>query len=98
MEKRGSEGDKSEASQPDATTRAALAVASGDARRLADLLAEQLGEDAAVAAFEEPDGSWHIAIDFAAVPDEAAVRAVVAETAGDAAARALAFARVEQQD
>jgi len=81
-----------------ATTRAQIAVDARDARRLADLIAERLGEDAAVAAFEEPDGTWHVAIDFALGPDEAAVRALLAETGGAEAARRLAFERVEQTD
>jgi len=98
MEKLIVDGDNAETPRQSATMRADLAVASGDARQLADRLAERLGDDAAVAAFEEPDGSWHIAIDFAAAPNEAAVRALVAEAAGDHAAHALAFARVEQQD
>ena len=98
MDKSVAQSDDEMPARSAATTRAQIAVDGGDARRLADQLSERLGEDAAVAVFEEPDGSWHVAIDFAQPPDEAAVRALVTETGSADAARALAFERVEQTD
>jgi ribosomal protein L11 methyltransferase len=98
MDKPVAGSDHGAAGRSAATIRAQIAVDGGDARRLADQLSEHLGEDAAVAAFEEPDGTWHVAIDFAQPPDEAAVRALVAEARSADAAHALAFERVEQTD
>jgi ribosomal protein L11 methyltransferase len=69
--------------------------AGDDAQRVAHLLAESL--DAAVAAFETGDG-WAVELNFAAPPDEAAVRALVGTVAGEAAARALAFEAVATKD
>ncbi len=59
----------------------------------------------AAAAFEEapdPSGSnkapWMVEAYFGAPPDEANVRALVAAVAGDAAARAATFGRVDERD
>jgi ribosomal protein L11 methyltransferase len=69
------------------------------ARRVADILVESFdNNDAAVAAFENPNGGWHITIHFAAIPDEAAVRELVELASGQAATNALTFEAVEDKD
>jgi ribosomal protein L11 methyltransferase len=69
------------------------------ARRLADALAETFDAgDAAVAAFERPDGGWSFEVHFARPPDEAALRALVGAVAGEAAAQALALETVAARD
>ena len=82
------------------THRATLAI--GDeqtARRISDILTETLDEgEAAVGAFEGAGGRWDITVYFAAVPDEAAIREMVALAAGDEAARSLRFDTVEARD
>jgi ribosomal protein L11 methyltransferase len=80
--------------------RATLAI--GDeqtARRISDLLTETIDEgEAAIGAFEGPDGRWDVTFYFAAAPDEAAIRELVALAAGDQAAHALRFDTVEAKD
>ena len=70
------------------TTLARLACDETTARRVADRLADSF--EAAVAAFEGPDG-WSVEAHFAEAPDEAAVRACVVAAAGDSAGAARAF-------
>src|SRR5262245_28093979 len=70
------------------------------AKHLADVLSERLSEDlpeTAVAAFEGIDGRWNLEIHFEATADEAAVRRLVAEAAGGAAA-SIAFETVAARD
>jgi ribosomal protein L11 methyltransferase len=69
------------------------------ANRVVDVLAESFdNNEAAIAAFERPDGDWDVTVYFAVQPDETAVRALV-ELASDAAtAAAVAFDRVEARD
>jgi ribosomal protein L11 methyltransferase len=82
------------------TSRATFAI--GDeptARRVVDLLNESLDDDqAAVAAFERPDGRWDISVHFAEVPDQAAIRELVSLAAGDNIAQAITFDTVEARD
>ena len=82
------------------TTRATFAI--GDeqtARRVVDLLNESLDDSqAAVAAFERPDGRWDISAHFAEAPDEASIRELVALAAGDDIAQHIAFDTVEAKD
>jgi ribosomal protein L11 methyltransferase len=77
-------------------------IATGDepsARRVADLLTEMLFEgEAAVAAFEQPDGRWDVTVHFADAPDQALLREIVADAAGDAIARTLVFDTVAAKD
>jgi ribosomal protein L11 methyltransferase len=77
------------------TTLARLACDEATARRVADRLADNF--EAAVAAFEGPDG-WSVEAHFAGVPDEAAVRACVAAAAGEDAGAALGFETVAATD
>jgi ribosomal protein L11 methyltransferase len=82
------------------THRATLGI--GDektARRVSDLLTESLFEgEAAVAAFEGPDGRWDITVHFAEAPNEAAIRELVRLAAGEEAAQATRFDTVEPKD
>ena len=69
------------------------------ARRIADVLTESFdNNDAAVAAFESSDRNWDITVHFAAPPDEATVRDLVALAADRATADRLAFTAVEDKD
>jgi ribosomal protein L11 methyltransferase len=69
------------------------------ARRIADVLTESFdNSEAAVAAFENPEGSWDITVHFAAPPDEAVVRDLVALAADRTIAESVAFAPVEDKD
>jgi ribosomal protein L11 methyltransferase len=69
------------------------------ARRLADGLAEALDPgQAAIAAFEARDGGWAVEIYFAQAPDEAALRRLVGDLAGDAARDRLTFETVAARD
>src|SRR5262249_16451189 len=74
----------------------------GDAstgQKIADALAESFeAEQFAASAFEEAPGRWSLAIHFRRQPDEAAVRALIASTAGSAAARALVFETLAPTD
>jgi ribosomal protein L11 methyltransferase len=82
------------------THRATFAI--GDeptARRVADLLSESFGEgQAAVGAYERPDGRWSISVHFADSPDEASIRELVSLTAGDDIAHHITFDTVEAKD
>ncbi|MCK1387812.1 50S ribosomal protein L11 methyltransferase [Bradyrhizobium sp. 21] len=69
------------------------------AKRVVDVLSEVFFEgDAAVAAFERPDGQWSVALHFADAPDQAWLRELVATSAGNEFADTLAFDTVEAQD
>src|SRR3974390_2505234 len=85
---------------PPATHRVSVAV--GDeaaARRVVDLLAEVFFEgEAAVAAFERPDGRWAVSVLLAAAPDQALVRELVTNAAGADVAGTLGFDTVEARD
>ncbi len=83
-----------------------LACEERTARRIADIIVETFDPaTTAAAAFEEaPDTAgcnkapWIVEAYFGAPPDEANVRALVAAAAGDAAARAASFGRVDERD
>src|SRR5262249_57552215 len=80
--------------------RANLAI--GDeaaARRVVDALTEFFFDgEAAIAAFERPDGRWDVTAHFADPPDQALVRMVVKNAAGDAVAEGLSFDTLEAKD
>ena len=86
--------------QPSPTHRASFSIGSeADARRVVDVLTEVFLEgDAAVAAFERPDGEWDVTLHFAAAPDQAWLRELVAISAGNEIATSLAFDTVEAKD
>ena len=78
------------------TTLARLACDETTAKRLADRLSERLEAETAIAAFEGTDGRWNVEIHFEASPDEAAVRRLIAETVGEAAA--VSFETIAARD
>jgi ribosomal protein L11 methyltransferase len=82
------------------TSRATFAI--GDeptARRVVDLLNESLNDDqAALAAFEHPDGRWDISVHFAEPPDRTSIRELVALAAGADIAQHISFDTVEARD
>lgn len=71
------------------------------ARHLSDVLGEALpAGDVGISAFEieETAGQWALELVFAEAPDEAALRALIAQKAGPEAAQALAFATLHTAD
>ena len=69
------------------------------AKGIVDALTEIFFEgQAAVAAFERPDGRWDVTVHFAEPPDQALVRELVANAAGREAAEGIAFDTVEAKD
>lgn len=86
--------------QPSPTHRASFSIGGeAEARRVVDVLTEVFFDgDAAVAAFERPDGQWDVTLHFAAAPDQAWLRELVAISAGNEIAAALAFDTVEARD
>jgi ribosomal protein L11 methyltransferase len=89
--------DAETASPP--TIVARLATDEAAARRIADLLGETLDPDeAATALVEQPDGQWAIEIYFSLPPNEASLRALVAQAGGESAAGALTFSTLAQRD
>ena len=82
------------------THRASFAI--GDehaARRVVDVMTEVFFDaEAAVAAFERPDGRWDVTVHFAEAPDQALLRELVTNAAGREIAATLAFDTVEARD
>jgi ribosomal protein L11 methyltransferase len=82
------------------TSRATFAI--GDertARRVVDLLNESLDDgQAAIAAFERPDGHWDVSLHFSEPPDQASIRELVALAASDDIAQHITFDTVEAKD
>jgi ribosomal protein L11 methyltransferase len=80
------------------THRASFAIGSEQAAtHLVDLLTESFFEgQAAIAAFERPDGRWDVTVHFAAPPDQAQIRGLVRIAAGDEVV--IAFDTVEARD
>ena len=69
------------------------------ARRVVDLLTESFFEgQAAIAAFEGPDGRWDITVHFVEAPDQASIRELVAIAAGGEVAQDITFDTVEAKD
>jgi ribosomal protein L11 methyltransferase len=83
-----------------ATHRANLAIGDeASAKRVVDVLAEIFLEgEAAVAAFERPDGRWDVTVHFADAPDRALLREAVANAAGPLIAEGIAFDTIEAKD
>ncbi|MGA7806726.1 50S ribosomal protein L11 methyltransferase [Bradyrhizobium sp.] len=83
-----------------ATHRARVTLADATtAKRLVDALTEALFEvEAALSAFERPDGRWDVTVDFADAPNEAGLRDSVARAAGETMAQAISFDTVEARD
>src|SRR5579884_1347208 len=69
------------------------------AKGVVDVLTEIFFEgEAAVAAFERPDGRWDVTVHFADAPDEAVMRQLVASAAGADVAGTMSFDTVEAKD
>jgi len=83
-----------------ATSRANFAIGSEQtAKRVVDLLTESFFEgQAAIAAFERPDGHWDITVHFAEPPDQSSIRELVSLAAGDNVAQHITFDTVEAKD
>ena len=83
-----------------ATYRAGFAVGTETAAKLVvDILTEVFFEgQAAIAAFEGPGGRWDVTVHFADAPDQALVRELVTNAAGEEAAKTIAFDTVEAKD
>jgi ribosomal protein L11 methyltransferase len=82
------------------TSRATFAIGSEQAaKHVADLLTESFFEgQAAIAAFERPNGRWDISVHFAEPPDQDSIRDLIRLAAGDDVARDIAFDTVEAKD
>jgi ribosomal protein L11 methyltransferase len=83
-----------------ATHRAYFAVGTeAGAKRVVDLLNEIFFEgQAAITAFERPDGLWDVIMHFADAPDQASIRDLVGIAAGDEVAGNVIFDTVEAKD
>src|SRR3954462_15793630 len=69
------------------------------AKDVVDALTEIFFEgQAAIAAFERPDGRWDVTVHFAEPPDQPLVRELVANAAGADIAEGIAFDTVEAKD
>jgi ribosomal protein L11 methyltransferase len=69
------------------------------AKSVVDALTEIFFEgQAAIAAFERPDGRWDVTVHFAEPPDQPLVREVVANAAGADIAEGIAFDTIEAKD
>jgi ribosomal protein L11 methyltransferase len=82
------------------THRATFAIGNEHvAKRVVDVLNESFFEgQAAIAAFERPNGRWDVTVHFAEPPDETSIRELVGLAAGDGAAQGIAFDIVEARD
>jgi ribosomal protein L11 methyltransferase len=82
------------------THRASFAIGVERAAKLVvDILTEVFFEgEAAIAAFERPDGRWDVTLHFADAPDQALVRQLVTNAAGADIAGGIAFDTVEARD
>ncbi len=83
-----------------ATHRVSFALSDEQAaRRVVDVLTEVFFEgEAAVAAFERPDGRWDVTVHFAEAPDHALMRELLTNAAGEEVARGIVFDVVEAKD
>ena len=83
-----------------AAHRANFAIGSeATAKNVVDLLTESFFEgQAAIAAFERPDGIWDVTVHFADAPDETSIRELVGLAAGEDVAKTIAFDTVEAKD
>jgi ribosomal protein L11 methyltransferase len=82
------------------TSRATFAIGNEQsAKRVVDLLTESFFEgQAAIAAFEGPNGRWNVTVHFAEAPDQGSIRELVRLAAGDEVAQDIGFDTVEAKD
>lgn len=86
-------------SDGESTVVARLTTDLATAKRLADVFAESLDVDEAVAGYSEMSaGTWQVAVHFRSPPDEAAVRALAALAVDDTTADTLTFETVAPTD
>ena len=83
-----------------ATHRVSLAIGNEHtAKSVVDVLTEAFFEgQAAIAAFERPDGRWDVTAHFAEPPDQPLIRELVANATGREVAESIAFDTVEAKD
>jgi ribosomal protein L11 methyltransferase len=83
-----------------ATHRANFAIGGeATAKNVVDLLTESFFEgQAAITAFERPDGVWDVTMHFVEAPDETSIRELVGIAAGDEVAQSIVFDTVEAKD
>jgi ribosomal protein L11 methyltransferase len=83
-----------------ATHRASFAIGDEQAAKgMVDALTEIFFDgEAAIVAFERPDGRWDVAMHFADTPDQTLVRELVGNAAGREVARGIAFDTIEAKD
>jgi ribosomal protein L11 methyltransferase len=83
-----------------ATHRASFAIGDEQAAKgVVDVLTEIFFDgEAAIAAFERPDGRWDVTVHFADAPDRALVRKLVGDAAGKEVAQDIAFDTIEAKD
>jgi ribosomal protein L11 methyltransferase len=79
-----------------ATTLARLICDEPTARRLATFFDDRLGDDVAVAAFENEPDQWAVEITFASAPDQNAIRELAKSGGADPAA--MLFAELSEKD
>ncbi len=86
--------------QSSPTHRASFSIGTeAAARGVVDVLTEVFFDgDAAVAAFERPDGQWDVTLHFAAAPDQDWLRELVTTSAGNDVSATLSFDTVEARD
>jgi ribosomal protein L11 methyltransferase len=81
------------------TVLARLSTSESTAHRLADFLTERLDPRDVVAETSEPiSGTWTVAVYFHSIPDQAAVRELVASVAGRKAGDAITFETLAEKD
>jgi len=82
------------------THRASFVIGDERAAKLVvDILTEVFFEDeAAIAAYERPDGIWDVTMHFADAPDRLRVHGFVTDAAGEEIAKGIAFDIVEAKD
>jgi ribosomal protein L11 methyltransferase len=82
------------------THRASFAIGDEHAAKIVvDMLTEVFFDgEAAIAAFERLDGRWDVTVHFADAPDQALVRQLVTNAAGEEIAKAIAFDTVEAKN
>jgi ribosomal protein L11 methyltransferase len=83
-----------------ATHRASFAIGDEQAAKgVVDVLTELFFDgDAAIVAFEQPNGRWDVTVNFAGPLDQALVRELVGNAAGEAVAHAIHFDTIEAKD
>jgi ribosomal protein L11 methyltransferase len=97
--RQNAKGERAAGMSESTTIVASLSCDEQTARRLIHDLGESLDpEHTACSAFEAGNGQWRLEIHFHTVPDEAAVRALVAKAAGKGATEKLEFREVAAAD